>query len=194
MIMYPRIYLASKSPRRQQLLHQLNVQFDLVDIDVDEAPRTGESLEKLVTRLAREKAQAGWRAIQTDGLEHRPVLAADTVVVLDDTVFGKPLDSEHAFEILKQLSGKCHRVLSAVSVCWQEMIQTELNTTVVHFAILRPDQIKDYVETGESLDKAGAYAIQGLAAAFINRIEGSYSGVMGLPLAETHRLLCDWLQ
>jgi septum formation protein len=182
---YP-LFLASRSPRRHQLLSQLGVAFQAVDITVDECPMTDESPEDYVRRVAREKAWAGREAC---GEPAALVLGADTEVVLDGRVLGKPADRSDARRMLRSLGGRSHRVLSAVSLAGPRGLREALSETVVWFAAIDPDLLERYLESDEFRDKAGAYAIQGLAAGFISRIEGSYSGVMGLPLYETACLL-----
>lgn len=178
------LYLSSKSPRRRELLEQLGIRFDVLELAIDENVRELEKPEAFVVRLALEKARAGKKLVQSGAF----VLGADTEVVLNDQVLGKPEDEEHAVCMLEQLSGRTHRVLSAVAVI-QDTERWALSISRVSFNPLTPAECRKYCRTGESLDKAGAYAIQGRAAAFISRLEGSYSGVMGLPLYETSELL-----
>jgi len=193
----PRIYLASQSPRRRELLKQIGVSFDMLllrndprrNIDVDETPEKNEVPADYVQRISRAKATAGWTASLSRNLRPFPVLAADTTVTLDNKIFGKPRDNEDAFAILSELSGRQHRVYSAVAVAFEERLELRLSATSVTFAKLDNDRIRRYLTSGEGHDKAGAYGIQGLAGAFVERIEGSYSGVMGLPLCETAELL-----
>ena len=192
-----RIYLASRSPRRRELLKQIGVNFEMLlfrehygrGADVDEAPRPGESPEDYVQRVTRDKADTGWLRVQQRGLPRHPVLAADTEVCLGDRIYGKPASRADAAEMLRSLAGQEHRVLTAVAVRYEEHFEILLNETLVRFRPLSDQEIMQYVETGEPLDKAGAYAIQGRAAAFIPEILGSYSGVMGLPLFETAQLI-----
>ena len=193
----PRIYLASQSPRRRELLHQIGINFDSLllrndprrNLDVDETPDENEAPVDYVQRISRAKAEAGWKALALRKLHLFPVLAADTTVTLNNRIFGKPRDREDAVAILRELSGRQHQVLSAVAVAFGERIELRLSTTAVTFAALSEDRIYRYVQTNEGHDKAGAYGIQGLAGAFVQRIEGSYSGVMGLPLCETVEIL-----
>lgn len=193
----PRIYLASQSPRRRELLKQIGINFDMLllrndprrKIDVDESPQENEAPVDYVQRISRTKASVGWDALQSRNLRPFPVLAADTTVTLDNRIFGKPRDREEAAAILRELSGRQHQVLSAVSIAFGERIETRLSTTAVTFAALSEERIQRYLFTNEGHDKAGAYGIQGLAGAFVQRIEGSYSGVMGLPLCETAEIL-----
>jgi septum formation protein len=187
------IYLASRSPRRQELLRQIGIDFVVLrlreapgrDPDVVEGPRDGESAPDYLKRIARTKANVGWERMTERGLSARPVLGADTEVVLDGHIFGKPADAPHALEMLNRLSGRTHLVLTAVALRWEREFVITVSTSQVTMRELTGDEMAHYVATGEPVGKAGAYAIQGLAAAFITRIDGSYSGVMGLPLAET---------
>ena len=181
------IYLASRSPRRRELLSQLGVRFEVLDLEVDESIRAGETADGLVQRLAMAKAEAG-RALLADSAGHL-VLGADTIVVLDDQILGKPRDAGQACEQLARLSGRCHRVLSAVALASDSDTAIRLCESRVCFRQLSHREIEAYAATGEPSDKAGAYAIQGRAAAFVSDLRGSYSGVVGLPLYETGELL-----
>lgn len=196
--MYPRIYLASKSPRRRDLLRQIGVNFDVLtfrdgargeDADVDETPLPGEGVERYVERLALAKAEAGMRRVLWRKLLRHPVLAADTTLELDGEIIGKPRDAADAHAILSRLSGRMHRVLTAVAVSNGERIRSRVSISQVRFTTLDEHTIRHYVASGEPLDKAGAYGIQGRAAVFVEEIHGSYSGIMGLPLFETAQLL-----
>lgn len=169
------------------MLEQLGLKFGTLSVNVAETRAPGETPQEYVRRVALDKAVAG--LTQLGGAEDAVVIGADTEVVLDDHVFGKPADSAQAMEMLGRLSGRTHRVLCAVWCLSARRKEGELSVSEVSFAPLTSDQIATYVATGESLDKAGAYAIQGRAAAFIRRLSGSYSGVMGLPLFETASLL-----
>ena len=182
------LYLASQSPRRKQLLEQLGVAFDLLQVDVPEVRRPDESAEDYVSRVARAKAQAGFSAVR-DRNDTAIVLGADTEVVLDDRVFGKPRDAEDAMSMLRALSGRTHRVISTVYCMADSREQAATSISDVRFAELGETEMQAYAATGEPLGKAGAYAIQGRAAVFIEHLSGSYSGVVGLPLHETVRLL-----
>jgi septum formation protein len=184
------LYLASQSPRRKQLLGQLGFAFDTLDIEVPERRQPGEPPEDYVRRVAREKAGAG--LLQVAAVPGAVVLGGDTEVVLDDTVFGKPVDAADAARMLAQLSGRTHTVLSAVCCCDRGREAGRLSVSRVRFAALAPAEIAAYVATGEPLGRAGAYAIQGRAGAFIEHLEGSYTGVMGLPLHETALLLREF--
>jgi nucleoside triphosphate pyrophosphatase len=192
-----RIYLASRSPRRRELLHQIGIAFEVLplrhdlqhNVDVDETPLAGEVPNAYVMRIARAKAVAGWRQIIAHSLPRHPVLAADTTVVLDDEIIGKPDNAEHARILLRRLSGKAHQVLTAIAVAYADRIETALSTSTVEFRELGNEEISRYVTSREPLDKAGAYAIQGRAAVFVRAMNGSYSGIMGLPLYEAAELL-----
>jgi septum formation protein len=181
------IYLASRSPRRLALLEQIGLHVALVETETDETRRPGESPETYVRRVALEKARAGRAAVPED--TWRPVLAADTAVVVGDITLGKPPDRETAVRMLGALSGRSHRVLTAVALIAGTRELTELSDSRVTFRALLESEILSYWETGEPCDKAGAYAIQGIGALFVSDLHGSYSGVMGLPLFETGRLL-----
>lgn len=181
------LYLASQSPRRRQLLEMAGVHFDTVDVDVPEVRAPGEPPQDYVSRVAREKARAGLLALRDASAA--VVLGADTEVVLDDEVFGKPGGIEHAAQMLRRLSGRTHQVISGVWCIDRGREEHALNITQVTFEELTDAQIAAYVASGECMGKAGAYAIQGRAAAFVPHISGSYSSVMGLPLHETLELL-----
>ena len=183
----PSVYLASQSPRRRTLLEQIGVSFEPLSIEVPEIRLDRESPEEFVRRLARDKATAGWNAPGRD--RDAPVLGADTAVVLDEEILGKPKDRRQALDMLARLSGRSHRVLSAVAVVHGSREAVRLSASTVRFRTLTEQERQRYCATSEPMDKAGAYAIQGLAAAFITWLEGSYSGVMGLPLYETADLL-----
>ncbi len=193
------LYLASKSPRRQALLAQLDVKFELLLMreapgriaDVIEEVLAGEPARHYVERIARTKASVGWERTQKRKLPPHPVLGADTEVVLDDVVFGKPVDAADAAAMLGRLSGRTHDVITGVAIRHEDDVVFAMAESRVTFAKLTPAEIKAYVATGEPLDKAGAYAIQGRAAAFVTRIEGSYTGIVGLPLYETAQLLAE---
>ena len=196
-IIQPRIYLASQSPRRRELLKQIGINFEMLLLrsdprrsqDVDETPQQGEPAEIYVRRICQEKARVGWESLCLRSLPPFPVLAADTTVTLDGKIFGKPDNAEQAAAMLRQLSGREHQVLSAVAVAMGEQTEVALSTSTVRFAPLGEERIHRYLLTREYIDKAGGYAIQGQAGAFIEHISGSYSGVMGLPLFETVQLL-----
>ena len=197
MIIHPRIYLVSQSPRRRDLLKQIGVSFEVLLLradprrkpDVDETPHPNEPPEDYVMRVSQAKAHAGLATMGFRNLPQFPVLAADTTVTLDGKILGKPMDREEAVDMLRQLSGRQHRVLTAVAVAFDDRVEVRMTDTAVTFATLSEERIRRYVLTNEPHDKAGAYGIQGMAGAFVARIEGSYSGVVGLPLAETVELL-----
>lgn len=196
-IIQPRIYLASRSPRRRELLKQIGVNFEVLllrsdprrNVDVDETPIHEEYPDAYVQRVCREKAEAGYSVLRLRNLPSFPVLAADTTVTLDGRIFGTPENAEQAAEMLRQLSGRDHQVLSAVAVAKDEHIEVALSRSTVRFATLSEERIRRFLHTREYSDKAGGYGIQGFAGAFIEHLSGSYSGVMGLPLFETVELL-----
>jgi septum formation protein len=181
------VYLASGSPRRRELLQQIGVSFRVVGTAVDEAVQSAETAPTYVLRLAAAKAEAGW-VTSRDG-NHVPVLAADTAVVLDGRILGKPADGQDAEHMLGQLSGRTHEVLTAIALRTAEGVQSRISRSEVTFRRIGAAEAQRYWDTGEPRDKAGAYAIQGRAAIFIADLRGSYSGVMGLPLFETAELL-----
>ena len=181
------LYLASKSPRRSELLARLGLDFGLLDNEVPEHRAPGEPAEDYVRRVAREKAGAG--LLQVVGVANAVVLGADTEVVLDDDVFGKPRDADDAAAMLRRLSGRTHRVISALSLVSASREAQAVSLSEVTFAELDGQDIETYLASGEWQDRAGAYAIQGRAQALISHLSGSYSGVMGLPLYETAQLL-----
>jgi septum formation protein len=185
----PLFYLASQSPRRRELLAQIGLVPAIVDAEIDETPLPGEMPAAYVERLARAKALAGWQALAGAGLPPRPVLGADTAVVLDGEILGKPRDADDACAMLARLAGRSHQVLTGVSLCDGRDQRSVVSSTEVTFTALDAARIARYVTSGEPLDKAGGYGIQGLAATFVERIDGSYSGVVGLPLFETAELL-----
>ncbi len=181
------IYLASTSPRRQELLRQIGVRFALLSVSVDESPLPGEAPAPMVARLALAKARAGWEQVATRN--PLPVLGADTTVVVDGRIMGKPADGDAAQAMLTRVSGRCHEVFSAVALVSGDWQGVHDSRSEVCFRAMTPREIQHYCRTSEPYDKAGAYGIQGLAAVFIERLHGSYSGVMGLPLHETALLL-----
>ncbi len=178
------IILASASPRRAELLDQVGISYEIESVDIDEDPRLNESAEDLVQRLAIEKSQAITNAV-------KPVLGADTLGIIGDQLLVKPTDRDHSIKMLSAMSGNWHDILSAVAITYKENTTVHLNRNRVLFRKISQDEMIRYWETGEPQDKAGSYAIQGIAAMFIERIEGSYSGIMGLPLFETMQLLND---
>lgn len=184
------LYLASSSPRRRELLTQIGLPFHIVPASIDETPETGESAVAYVERLARGKALAGlhFLAQRADVC----VLGADTAVVLDGRILGKPVDRADALAMLQALSGREHEVLTAVAVANRDRCEARVVSSRVMFRTVSMEEAQRYWETGEPQDKAGGYAIQGLAAVFVSRVEGSYSAVVGLPLCETAALLADF--
>jgi septum formation protein len=195
--MMPRIYLASRSLRRRELLRQIGVSFQLLLLreapprgaDVDESTHPGEMPDAYVRRMCRTKAAAAWQSIEQRRLQRLPVLAADTVVCIDGEVLGKPADRAEATRMLSALSGREHRVLSAVALQFDDRVELAVNESFVRFRDMSAEEIRRYVDSGEPMDKAGGYAIQGRAAVFAAELRGSHSGVMGLPLYETAMLL-----
>ncbi len=199
-MMDPRIYLASRSPRRRELLTQIGVRFDLLlfrggpreDNEVCEDWLPGETPEAYVQRVARAKAEFGAGLLTRRPLVQHPVLAADTTLDLDGEIIGKPRDEAEAAAILGRLSGRSHRVLTAIAMARGERVEHRLSVSEVCFRAIGTDEIRRYVQSGEPMDKAGAYGIQGRAAVFVEEIRGSHSGVVGLPLCETALLLRDF--
>lgn len=190
-------YLASQSPRRRQLLEAAGLGFSVLTPDIEEHAPDNEPPGTTVKRLALEKAAAGIYMIRRQGLPFHPVLAADTVVVIDNRVMGKPRDAQHAFGMLERLSGRTHRVLTAVTLHDGKAPGHRTSESLVTMKPLTRLEMERYWATGEPVDKAGGYAIQGIGGGFVARIEGSYSGVVGLPMFETRELLTsagiDWL-
>lgn len=182
------IILASASPRRLQLLQQIGVHARVLAVPVEEIMLSGEPPLAFVQRMALEKARHGYELMAQQGIE-LPVVGSDTIVELDGEVFGKPADTEQAHLMLAKLSGRVHNVHTAVAVKTAGAEYSALSSSQVEFSVLSAEMIKAYVASGEPMDKAGAYGIQGLAAQFIKKLNGSYSGVMGLPLYETAELL-----
>lgn len=191
------IYLASKSPRRRELLRQIGVEFELLLLrsdgprgaDVTEEVLPGESALDYVARVANEKAAFALKVLQWRRLPARPVLAADTTVTIDGEILGKPADRAEAVAMLERLSGRTHEVLTSIAVHSNSMAEQRTQISQVRFGVLSPASIAAYCDTPEPYDKAGAYGIQGSAALFVEHIEGSHSGIMGLPLYETAQLL-----
>jgi septum formation protein len=190
------IYLASNSPRRRELLKQIGVQYELLLMrelapraDIDESPRPDETPHAYVERVVRLKADIALKVMRERKLQPRPILTADTTVTFDGAILGKPADRDEAMSMLKRLSGETHQVLTAVMVTSAEETFRTLTTSLVTFSAISEDEIRWYVDTGEPMDKAGAYGVQGRAAKFIAKLSGSYSSVVGLPLFETAGLL-----
>ena len=188
----PSIYLASKSPRRRELLQQIGVSHQVISADVIEVPRTKESPSDYVQRMAREKAEAGFASVKRQQLVAKPVLGADTIVVINNEILEKPQDAEHGAVMLRKLAGTDHQVMTAVAMIVEEKCTVKLSVTDVVFRPLSEDEIAAYWQTGEPRDKAGGYAIQGLGAVFVQQIRGSYTGVVGLPIEQTVALLAEF--
>jgi septum formation protein len=186
-----KIYLASKSPRRRELLRQINVEFELLlsTDEVDESVLPDEKPDAYVKRVTYDKLRAAQKTMKLRQLPVRPILSADTTVVIDDTILGKPANIEEALKMLRALSGRTHQVLTSIAVASKEQVWHSTQRSDVTFANLSDETIVRYCHTKEPYDKAGAYGIQGLAALFIQSIQGSHSGIMGLPLFETAQLL-----
>jgi septum formation protein len=192
-----KIYLASKSPRRRELLRQVGIDFDILSlrsdptrgIDVSEDAFAGEPALAYVERVAREKGAFAWNVLHMRRMPLRPVLSADTTVTVDGEILGKPADPKEAVAMLERLSGRTHQVLTSVAVHYTDVFEQVTQVSDVRFATLTPEAIRAYCATPEPYDKAGGYGIQGLAALFIEHIEGSHSGIMGLPVFETAQLL-----
>ena len=184
-----KLCLASESPRRAELLRQLGIRFEVQPADIDETVADSEAAEAYVVRMSGQKSRKRWQLNRQTKFADLPVLAADTSVVFGNQIMGKPENREHAVEMLTALSGNTHEVLTAVSLLHREKLATRISRSRVTFSSLSLEDISRYWDTGEPADKAGAYAIQGKAAIFIESLEGSYSGVMGLPLYELGQLL-----
>lgn len=182
------LYLASGSPRRQELLAQLGVSFERIVTGIEEKRAEGESAQQYVSRLAREKAQAGEACVPRD----LPVLGADTIVILNGEVLEKPRDADHAARMLRNMSGQTHQVMTAVALADSQYVLDCLVVTEVTFRVLTDEEIAGYIASGEPMDKAGAYGIQGLGGCFVRKINGSYHAVVGLPLVETYELLSNF--
>ena len=191
------VYLASQSPRRRELLDRIGVRHEPLlaaadeDVEALEATRDGESPEAYVERVARAKLRAASRRLRMRALAPAPILCADTTVAIGGRILGKPIDGADAARMLALLSGRSHRVVSAVAVAARGRSRLAVSVSRVRFATIAPARIERYVASGEPFGKAGAYAIQSGAAAWVERIEGSYTGIMGLPLHETAALL-EW--
>ena len=189
------IYLASQSPRRRELLAQIGVRYELLLPDdaaaaeALEAELPGEGAQAYVVRVCQAKAEAAVKRLSASPLQGAPILTADTTVTVDGAILGKPVDAEHAADMLARLAGREHQVLTAIAVGGADGVRSALSVSSVRFAPMTPAQIDAYVASGEPFGKAGAYGIQGRAAEFVAQIEGSYSGIMGLPLFETATLL-----
>ena len=195
--LHPFVYLASQSPRRQELLRQLGVRYELLlprpdeDAEALEAELPGERAHDNVVRVCKAKAIAARARLVAGGHVHAPILVADTTVTIDDAILGKPVDADDAVAMLTRLAGREHEVLTALAVvdAHGALLPAALSVSRVNFVAVQADALRRYVASGEPFGKAGAYGVQGRAAEFIERIEGSYSGIMGLPLFETAALL-----
>ena len=183
------IYLASRSPRRRQLLKQIGVNFEMRPVSIDETMEKGEAPADYVCRMAQAKAELGWLRLIQRGLPLRPLLAAATVVVFRGKIIGKPDNLVDGRKMLSTLSGQTHKVLTAVVVVAKNKIEKSLSTTTIRFRDISQSEITSYLNGTESHDRAGSYAMQGRAAVFIMKISGSYSGALGLPIFETAQLL-----
>ncbi|MEQ4922568.1 Maf family protein [Proteus hauseri] len=183
------LYLASSSPRRRELLALLDVEFSIITPAIDEIWQQGETPEQYVVRLAKEKSQEGVRQAPC----HYPVLGSDTIVVCEGKILEKPRDAHHAAQMLRALAGSTHQVITAIAISDKNHTLSQLVVTLVTFRKMTDQEINAYIETGEPMDKAGAYGIQGKGGRFVQRIEGSYHAVVGLPLVETEALIDQFL-
>ena len=190
-------YLASTSPRRRELLSSVGLTFEIISVDIDERHEQDESATAFVTRMALAKVDRAVELVDENWKANLPILAADTCVTIDNQILGKPIAVDHAKAMLNLLSGRTHAVLTAVALKSGEAVWQDLSQSEVTFSSLTTQEIDAYCASQEPFDKAGAYAIQGLGGAFVKHIEGSYTGVVGLPMYETRRLLAkigiDWL-
>lgn len=186
-----KIYLASKSPRRRELLTQMGIAFDLLWVDTPEIIAPNETPEMYSKRVTKEKSDAAWEKIKQDKLIALPVLCADTEVVLDGRILGKPIDKQDAFQMLKGYSGRSHEVITSVSLKWFDYQKIAINKTIVTFAALSDDNVNHYLSTDNYKDKSGAYGIQSYIGQFIRSINGCFYSVMGLPLNTVRELLLD---
>ncbi|MCG7532363.1 Maf family nucleotide pyrophosphatase [Psychrobium sp. MM17-31] len=183
------IYLASQSPRRRELLEQINIGYELLSASIDETPLDNEAAADYVKRLAVEKARAG----QAFATENKPVLGADTIVVIDEKLLGKPRDQEHAISMLMALSNRQHQVMTAVALVLDDEVVCDVVTTSVTFRAISEQEALNYWHSGEPKDKAGGYGIQGLGGQFVEKIDGCYFAVVGLPLMKTQQLIAELL-
>ncbi len=184
-----KIYLASKSPRRRELLAQMGIHFELLLLDTPEIIAPNETPENYSTRITHEKLEASWKKILKEKLSLMPVLCADTEVVLDNMILGKPRDYQDAFNMLKSYSGRSHQVITSVGVKYFDYQKVAMNTTIVTFANMSDEEIRHYLDMGDYKDKSGSYGIQSYIGQFISKIEGCFYSVMGLPLNTTRELL-----
>ena len=186
-----KIYLASKSPRRKELLEQMDIDFELLVVDIPENASPSETPEAYSKRITREKLEAAWDKIQKEKLEKLPILCADTEVVLDGIILGKPRDYQDAFKMIKSYSGKSHQVITSVGVKYLEFQKIATNSTIVYFAPMSDEHIHRYLNTGDYKDKSGSYGIQSYIGQFIKKVDGCFYSVMGLPLSTTRELLAQ---
>lgn len=186
-----KIYLASKSPRRRELLQQMGIEFEILSIDVPEEKSANETPEMYSKRVTAEKLNAAWNTIIKNKLPILPILCADTEVVLDQQILGKPQDYQHAFSMLKSYSGRSHQVITSVGLKYFTYQRIDTIETLVHFAPMPDSEIHKYLATGDYKDKAGSYGIQSFIGQFIYKIEGCFYSVMGLPLNTVRELLMD---
>lgn len=186
-----KIYLASKSPRRKTLLQQMEISFELLCIDTPEIVQPNETPEHYSNRIVQEKLHAAWKKVQKDQLSLHPVLCADTEVVVNGIILGKPQDEEDAFNMLLQYSGKSHEVITSVGVIAEGFEQIRMNKTIVTFAKMTKDDIRHYLTSDNYKDKSGAYGVQSYIGQFITKIEGCFYSVMGLPLNTVREILHD---
>lgn len=185
------IYLASKSPRRKELLEQIEIPFELLLVDTPEIVKPNETPEDYSNRVVQEKLHAAWHKIQNEQLASLPVLCADTEVVLNGVILGKPRDEEDAFNMLSQYSGQSHQVITSVGIMYHDFEQIRINTTWVTFEKMSGEEIRHYLASGNYKDKSGAYGIQSYIGQFISRIDGCFYSVMGLPLNTVREMLND---
>jgi septum formation protein len=188
-----KIYLASKSPRRGELLRQMGIDFELLSIDVPEEIAVNETVDMYSKRVTADKLHAAWNNVTTDHLPLMPVLCADTVVVIDQQILGKPRDYQDAFAMLKRYSDSHHHVITSVGLKYEFYEKIVMNLTTVYFSSISDDEIHNYLSTGDYKDKAGGYGIQGYAGQFIQKIDGCFYSVMGLPLNTVRELLASLL-
>lgn len=184
-----KIYLASQSPRRRALLEQMEVAFDLLPIDTPEIVAPNEAPEDYSNRITQEKLDAAWNKIIQDKLTPMPVLCADTEVILDGVILGKPCDEHHAFQMIKRYAGRTHEVITSVGLRFHDYQHIELHKTFVTFAPMTDEEIQHYLRSGNYKDKSGSYGIQSYIGQFISRIDGCFYSVMGLPISKVREML-----
>lgn len=186
-----KIYLASKSPRRKDLLHQMGVEFEVLLLDIPEEIAVGEGVAEYSKRITREKLIASWNKVINEQLAILPVLCADTEVAIGDFVLGKPKDYQDAFAMLKSYSGRSHKVITSIGLKYYDFEKVVTNLTTVHFAVIPDAEIHKYLATGDFKDKSGSYGIQSYIGQYISGIEGCFYSVMGLPLNSVRELLAE---